>query len=428
METYHFLFEIALILLSTKLLGLLTKRIAMPQVVGALLAGLILGPAMLGVLHETSLMDQLSELGVIVLMFNAGLETDVAELKRSGKAAFVIALIGVLVPLAGGFILASFFNTGEKAMLENMFIGVILTATSVSITVETLKEIGKLSTKSGNAILGAALIDDVLGIVALTIITSMADSDVSLVVVLLKIIAFFAASLAVGLLLHKLFDKWFGKSGTDKRRFIIVAFAFCLLYAFAAEEFFGVADITGAYIAGLILSKTPKITYLKNRFETLSYILLSPIFFASIGLKVELPQMSGSIILFAVLLMVIAILTKIIGCGLGAKVCKYSNKDALRIGIGMISRGEVALIVANKGISSGIMKAEFFGPVVIVVIVTTIITPILLKLVYKGKEKDYGELVESKLVESYEEAEDFDLAAQKLLDAHENIRHRNKNQ
>ena len=200
-----------------------------------------------------------------------------------------------------------------------------------------------------------------------------------------------------------------------------MAFAFCLLYAYAAEEFFGVADITGAYIAGLILSKTPKITYLKNRFETLSYILLSPIFFASIGLKVEVPEMSKSIILFAVLLMVVAIVTKIIGCGLGAKLCRYSNKDALRIGVGMISRGEVALIVANKGISSGIMKAEFFGPVVIVVIVTTIITPILLKFVYRGKE-DYSELVESKLVESYEEAADFDLAAQKLLDAHENMR------
>ena len=148
---YHFLFEIAVILLSTKVLGILTKRFALPQVVGALLAGLLLGPAMLGVLQETTLMDQLAELGVIVLMFNAGLETDLGELKRSGKAAFVIALIGVLVPLAGGFALAAAFNRGPDAFLQNVFIGVVLTATSVSITVETLKEIGRLSTQIGRA-------------------------------------------------------------------------------------------------------------------------------------------------------------------------------------------------------------------------------------------------------------------------------------
>ena len=170
---YHFLFEIAVILLSTKVLGILTKRFALPQVVGALLAGLLLGPAMLGVLQETTLMDQLAELGVIVLMFNAGLETDLGELKRSGKAAFVIALIGVLVPLAGGFALAAAFNRGPDAFLQNVFIGVVLTATSVSITVETLKEIGRLSTRSGSAILGAAIIDDVLGIIGLTVITSL---------------------------------------------------------------------------------------------------------------------------------------------------------------------------------------------------------------------------------------------------------------
>ena len=425
MDGYRFLVDIALVLLSTKLLGLLTKRFAMPQVVGALLAGLILGPAALGVLQETDLMDQLSELGVIVLMFNAGLGTDVTELKRSGKAASLIALIGVIVPLVAGFALASFFNTGEKAMLQNVFIGVVLTATSVSITVETLKEIGKLSTKSGNAILGAALIDDVLGIIALTIITSMADTSVSIATVLIKIVVFFAISLVIGIFLYKLIDKLFKRSDVDKRRFVIIAFVCCLLYSFAAEEFFGVADITGAYIAGLIFSKTPKLTYLQNRFETLSYMLLSPIFFASIGLKVELPQMSGSIIVFSILLMIVAILTKVVGCGLGAKLCHYSNTDALRVGVGMISRGEVALIVANKGISTGLMKAEFFGPIVIVVIVTTIVTPILLKLVYRGKEKDYSELVQSELVEGYINAENFDLASQRLLDADEKMKQKN---
>ena len=419
---YHFLFEIAVILLSTKVLGIVTKRFALPQVVGALLAGLLLGPAMLGVLQETALMDQLAELGVIVLMFNAGLETDLGELKKGGASAFVIALIGVLVALAGGFVLACFFNQGSEALLQNVFIGVILTATSVSITVETLKEIGKLSTRSGNAILGAAIIDDVLGIVALTIITSLSGTGANVLMILLKIVAFFAISVVVWMLLHRLAEWWFKRYDRDKRRFVVISFAFCLLYAYFAEEFFGVADITGAYIAGLIFAKTPRVTYLQDRFETLSYTLLSPIFFASLGLKVVLPEMSASILLFSVLLILWAVLSKIVGCGLGARLCHYSGQDSLRIGVGMISRGEVALIVANNGIAAGLMKNEFFGPVVLMVIATTILTPILLKLVYRGKEKDYSDLQESELVNRYEDAAAFDLAAQALLEDHERLR------
>ncbi len=400
----------------------MTKRFALPQVVGALLAGLLLGPAMLGLLQETTLMDQLAELGVIVLMFNAGLETDLGELKKAGASAFIIALIGVLVPLAGGFALACFFNAGADTFLQNVFIGVILTATSVSITVETLKEIGRLSTRSGNAILGAAIIDDVLGIVALTIITSMSGTGANVVVVLLKIVAFFAISVVAWMLLHRFVEWWFKRYDRDKRRFVVISFAFCLLYAYFAEEFFGVADITGAYIAGLIFAKTPRVTYLQDRFETLSYALLSPIFFASLGLKVVLPEMSGSIVLFSVLLILLAVVSKVVGCGLGARLCRYSGQDSLRIGVGMISRGEVALIVANNGISAGLMKTEFFGPVVLMVIATTILTPILLKLVYRGKENDYSDLQESELVNRYEDAAAFDLASQALLEDHERLR------
>lgn len=316
---YHFLFEIAVILLSTKVLGILTKRFALPQVVGALLAGLLLGPAMLGVLQETTLMDQLAELGVIVLMFNAGLETDLGELKRSGKAAFVIALIGVLVPLAGGFALAAAFNRGPDAFLQNVFIGVVLTATSVSITVETLKEIGRLSTRSGSAILGAAIIDDVLGIIGLTVITSLGGGGANVWVVLGKIAAFFAVSVVVWMVMHRFVDWWFRRYSRDKRRFVVLSFAFCLLYSFFAEAVFGVADITGAYIAGLIFANTCRVAYLQDRFDTLSYSLLSPIFFASIGLKVVLPEMSTTILLFAVLLVLWAVVSKVVGCGLGCQ-------------------------------------------------------------------------------------------------------------
>ncbi|MGN0606561.1 MAG: cation:proton antiporter [Oscillospiraceae bacterium] len=389
--SYEFLLTIALILLSTKVLGLLTKTIKLPQVVGALLAGLLLGPACLGIIEETPLTSALSELGVIVLMFSAGLETDINELKKTGKASFLIALLGVLVPLGGGFAVAHLFNTGENHLssslfLQNIFIGVIMTATSVSITVETLKELGKLSTKAGNAILGAAIIDDVLGIVALTIVTSSADPNVNIVEVLVKIAAFFVLAGIAGILFHKGFAKWSGLVEQDLRRYIIVSFVFCLLLAYAAEEFFGVADITGAFVAGLAISNTPKSPYIMHRFETLSYMLLSPVFFASIGLNVDLPEMSGTIILFTVFLVIVAIITKIIGCGLGAKICKFTNKESLQIGVGMISRGEVALIVANKGNEVGLMNPDNFGPIVIVVVITTIITPILLKVVFKNDD------------------------------------------
>jgi Kef-type K+ transport system membrane component KefB len=322
----------------------------MPQVVGALLGGLFLGPAMLGLIKETELISEIAEIGVIVLMFCAGLETDIKELGKSGKASFIIAILGVIVPLAGGFGIAYIFNrpgliessAGVSIFLQNMFIGVILTATSVSITVETLKEIGKLNTRAGNAILGAAIIDDVLGIIALTIITSFADTSVNLVVVMLKIIGFFAFCLPVGLIFFYGFKKWTEKYEKDLRRFTIIAFVFCMVMAYISEKFFGVADITGAYIAGLIISNSQKSKYLASRFDTLSYMFLSPIFFASVGLKVAIPNMSASIILFAVILTIVASLTKIIGCGIGAKMCKYTTKETVQIGMGMISRGEVA--------------------------------------------------------------------------------------
>ena len=329
MESYSYLMDLAIILLCTKLLGLLTRRVQMPQVVGALLAGLILGPAGVGILSETSFIQSVAEVGVIVLMFSAGMETDIKELKASGKASFVIALCGVVVPLAGGFGVAWFFNrpgliesTADASIfLQNAFIGVILTATSVSITVETLKELGKLKTRSGNAILGAAIIDDILGIIALTIITSLADSSVSLAMVLLKIVGFFVFAGIVGIVFYRLYRKWVDEAEKELHRHTIVAFVFCLLMAYVAEDVFGVADITGAFIAGLIISNVQRATYLESKFDTLSYLLLSPVFFASIGLKVELPTMSTAIVGFSVALSVVAVITKIVGCGLGAKIC-----------------------------------------------------------------------------------------------------------
>lgn len=390
MLSYEFLFDLALILISTKLFGLITKKVKMPQVVGALLAGVILGPAVLNVLSETEFIQQLAELGVIVLMFTAGLETDINQLKKTGKASFIIAVLGVIIPLIGGFFIASIFNKGSdvNTILQNIFIGIILTATSVSITVETLKEMGKLSTEAGNAILGAAIIDDILGIIALTITTSLADPSINVIIVLAKIVMFFIFAGLAGYLFHWAFIKLDERYQRDLRRFVIIAFVFCLLLSFTAEEFFGVADITGAFIAGLVISDSKRTKYLNSRFETLSYMLLSPIFFASIGIKVELTAMTNTIFMFAILLLLVAIFSKVIGCALGAKLCHFNNREAIQIGTGMISRGEVALIVANKGIAMGLMLPEFLAPVVIVVVVTTIITPILLKIVFNNKSKN----------------------------------------
>ncbi len=398
MLSYNFLLDLALILLSTKVLGIITKKFQMPQVVGALLAGLILGPAIFNVLSETDFIIQLSELGVIVLMFCAGLESDLQELKNTGKASFIIALLGVVIPLVGGFLFAHFFRipelyngTSGSIVLQNIFIGIILTATSVSITVETLKEMGKLNTQAGTAILGAAIIDDILGIIALTIVTSLKDTSISIGLVLFKIIAFFIFVVVIGFMAYKVFKAWSRYENRDRRRFIIASFVFCLLLSYISEEVFGVADITGAFIAGLVLSNIDRKEFISNRLNIVSYALLSPVFFASIGLKVVLPKMDLNIILFSVILTIIAIITKIIGAGIGAKLCKFSNKESIQIGIGMVSRGEVALIVASKGAAIGVISASMLGPVIIVVVATTIISPILLKFAFKEKNIEHKE-------------------------------------
>lgn len=294
-------------------------------------------------------------------------------------------------------------DASASIFLQNIFIGVILTATSVSITVETLKELGKLKTRSGNAILGAAIIDDILGIIALTIVTSMADSSVNIVVVLLKVAAFFVFAIVVGILFYKGYKKWVDGAKKELHRHTIVAFVFCLLMSYVAEAVFGVADITGAFIAGLIISNVERSEYLQTKFDTVSYMLLSPVFFASIGLKVVLPKMNAAIVWFAVVFTVTAIVTKIIGCGLGAKMCGYQNDQAKRIGIGMISRGEVALIVASKGSTLGLLGSEFLGPVIIVVVITTIITPILLKVVFRSEEKTIEPVKAEEEIKSYYE-------------------------
>lgn len=393
MESYNYILDIALILISTKLFGLISRKFQMPQVVGALFAGLILGPAFLNVIKETEFLTQLAEIGVILLMFFAGLETDLSELKSSGKASFVVAILGILVPLFLGFLVAFYFNRegimvfadNSNVFLQNIFIGTILTATSVSITVETLKELGKLNSKVGNTILGAAIIDDILGIIALTIVISFSSSDVQISSVLIKIVLFFIFAIVSCAIFYLIFKYWLDKDVTHRRRYVLGAFAFCLLLSYISEVYFGVADITGAFIAGLTLSPLSKKYYIEEKLDTVSYALLSPVFFASIGLKVVLPKMTMVVIMFSIILTIVAVISKIIGCSLGCRLFKYTKRESLQVGIGMVSRGEVALIVASKGFSAHLINSSILAPIIIVVIATTILSPILLKLSYTYK-------------------------------------------
>ena len=397
MESYEFLLFLAIILISTKVLGLFSRKVHMPAVVGALVAGIILGPSVLKLITLDGTngvyLEITAEIGVIFLMFSAGLETDLKEIKANALASFIVALIGVIVPLIGGFLgYALYFHTDftdYQEVLKSVFIGVVLTATSVSITVETLRELGRLKGRVGTTILGAAVIDDILGIIVLTIVTSLKDTSVNPVTVMVKIVLYF---IVIGILFFLVSKcKPLIESEGQKRRVTVFALAFCFLLSYISEKFFGIADITGAYFAGLMLCSRKNGEYVKDRINFPSYLFFSPVFFASIGIKTSLDGMTGSMVGFTIILLVIALLTKVIGCGLGAKFCRYTNKEALQIGVGMISRGEVALIVAQKGYQCGMLDDRFFAPIVLVVIVTTLITPILLKLVMHDKQSEQPE-------------------------------------
>ena len=381
MEYYNFLVSIAIIMLTTKILGDLTNKFNLTQVVGALLAGVVVGPSCLGLIAETDFISCTAEIGVILLMFMAGMDTDINEIKSNAKACIITACIGVIVPLIGGTLAYALYFHADMSdytqMLKSIFVGVLLTATSVSITVEALREMGKLEGKVGNAILGAAVLDDIIGIVVLTVVSSLKDSSVSISAVLLKILAYLAAMAILAVVIYKCRDQI--DRNIHKRRISTYALAACLLISFASEHFFGVADITGAFLLGLFLSKCKIRSEVARKLSVPSYLFFSPVFFASVGLKVELEGLNGSLILFSLILLLIAVLTKIVGCGLGVKICGFTNIEALQVGVGMVSRGEVALIVAQKGYAMGLLDAALFPPIVIVVIATTIITPVILK-------------------------------------------------
>jgi len=369
-----FLLQLAVILFFTKVAAFLVKKISLPSVLGEVLAGIVLGPSILGFIHYSEVLSHMAEIGVILLMFIAGLETDLNELKECGNISILTALGGVVVPFAGGSAVAYFFGAGLD---ESMFIGAILTATSVSITVQTLYEMKKLKSIEGLTILGAAVLDDILGIMILTLIAGMAIGETSIMYLLIKITAFFFFCWLIyrwGLI------KKMAKIITRLRlQEELLTFALIVIFAIAyVSEKAGVAAIIGSYITGIMFGQTPYKEKVLKRVQPFSISLFIPIFFANIGIRAELENFSATIG-FTLAIIGVAILSKILGCGLGARITGMDLVASLRVGIGMIPRAEVALIVASMGLKNGVISSPTFSSAVAMVLITTIITPIMLK-------------------------------------------------
>lgn len=393
MEAAYVVFmDLAIIMVFAKFFGLVARKLRAPQVVGEIVAGLLIGPSVLGLVQQTDFLTQMAEIGVILLMFSAGLETDLKELMKTGPIAFLIACAGVFVPLVGGSLLyMGFYGVapwGSEEFYKAVFIGVIMTATSVSITVQSLKELGKLKGKVGTTILSAAIIDDVIGIIVLTFVVGVKNPDSNPGQVVISTLLFFALALVVGYFLYKLF-KLFDERYPHTRRIPILGLALCFLLAYEAEHMFGIADITGAYVAGIILCSLRDSEFIAHEVDESSYLLFGPVFFASIGLKTNIDNIDGNILLFSLGFVLVALVTKIIGCGIVAKICKFSFADSLKIGVGMMTRGEVALIVAQKGLSVGLLNPVYFTSVILLIIASSISTPIILKLLY-ARDKRMG--------------------------------------
>lgn len=399
---FEVLLPLALILFFSKLLSIGCRKIGLPQVVGMLLTGVLLGLITL-IPNQTIFGDTamagigfIAEIGVILIMFSAGLETNIKQIKATGIASIVITLFGVIIPMLLGFLVSGILPGGfsKETIFRNLFYGVILTATSVSVTVATLKELGKLNSSIGTAIVSAAILDDILGVIILSVVVSLNQAFNSgaehvgfeIGMVFLKTIAFFLFAIGIGILLRLLF-KFLSKRYGHHRRLPIFGIAMAFFFSYAAEEWFGIADITGAFFAGLMLSGGKDTEYIERRTDITSYMLFTPVFFAKVGLTSlsSFKSIDSTFVLFGFLFILAGIAGKLFGCGLGAKLTGYRFKDSYRCGLGMMCRAEVCLICANKGISAGIISASIQPFILVIILVTSFVTPILLKQSYKNE-------------------------------------------
>ncbi|MGN1096144.1 MAG: cation:proton antiporter [Eubacteriales bacterium] len=405
MEYYSVLLPLALILAFSKLLIKGCERINLPGVVGMLLAGILIGllkyiPGQT-IINEVSMegLGFISKIGVILIMFNAGLGTDIRSLKAIGLPAMLITMAGVAVPMALGFVVACLFNGGFNApaevILDNAFYGAILTATSVSVTVATLKEIGKLKGKVGNTIVAAAILDDIIGVIILSVVIGLkggsASTDTSALIVILKTVIFFVFAVIFGFIFMKIFH--FMEKGFPHHRMIpIFGLSLCFFFAYASEKWFGVADITGAFVAGIVLSTNPESNYIERKSDIMSYMIFTPVFFANIGITTEFSAIKGSFAVFGICFIIAGLVGKVAGCGGMALACRYGARDSLKVGIGMMARAEVALVCAQKGVENNMIDSAIMPFIVILIIISSFATPIILRRLYKKEiEHDKAE-------------------------------------
>ncbi|MGH1042633.1 cation:proton antiporter [Bacillus wiedmannii] len=379
---FEFFFQIALILLSTKLAGDLSVRLGQPSVLGKLIVGIVIGPALLGWIENSELLTQLSNVGVILLMFMAGLETDLEELNANRNSSLAVALGGIILPFVGGYVSGLVMGMEQG---NAVFLGLLLCATSVSISVQTLRDLGKMKTRESTTMLGAAVFDDILVVILLAFAMSfLGTDDVNLTMVILKKVVFFASIILIGWKGVPAIMRWLSPLRVSES---IVSAALIICFSFAYfGELLGIAGIIGAFAAGIAISQTNYKHEVEKKVEPIAYAMFVPVFFVSIGMNITFDGI-GNQIWFILALTIIAVLTKLIGCGFGARMTGFDAKSSAIIGAGMVSRGEVALIIAGTGLSSGLLAQDYFTAIVIVVILTTMITPPMLKYTFGAKDR-----------------------------------------
>ncbi|MEK3682318.1 cation:proton antiporter [Paenibacillus sp. FSL R10-2736] len=375
----EFILYLLLILLFTKLAGELSVRLGQPAVLGKLIVGILLGPAVLGWVQDGEFIHYMSEIGVLLLMFIAGLETDLDQLRKNWKSAFAVAVGGIILPFAGGFAIGEWFGF---AYHNALFLGVIMSATSVSISVQVLKEMNRLNTPEGSTILGAAVVDDILVVVLLAVLMSFfgTGDDISISLLIGKKLLFFAVAVLAGWLVVPRVMRWLAPLRVTEAT-ITAALVILFGYAYFAEMM-GMAGIIGAFAAGIAIAQTSFKHVVESKVEPIAYSLFVPVFFVSIGLSVSFEGLASQLG-FMVVLSLVAILAKLLGGGIGARLTGFNTRSSLVIGTGMISRGEVALIIAATGLESGLLLPQYFTGVIIAVIITTLVTPPLLKSMFR---------------------------------------------
>jgi Kef-type K+ transport system membrane component KefB len=392
-------FALVVILLAAKLAGYLTTRAGQPAVFGELLVGALLGPSLINLVHlpfntNPNLGDTISALGglgVLLLMFLAGLDLHLKELAHSSAASAYAGTLGVFFPVCFGILIGLCFHL---PLSHAVFLGLTIAASSVSISAQTLFELKALRSRVGLGLLGAAVLDDILVILLLSIflaISSGASGALDVLVIILRMAVFLALSAGFGLwVLPRLVDAVHRLS--ISQGVLTLAIVILLVYALAAELFGAIAAITGSFIAGLMFARTPQKASIESGLNALAYGFFVPIFFVNIGLSVDLTVVTPAALFLLVTISLAAILGKIIGAGLGARLAKYSWVESLQLGVGMIARIEVSLILANLGLSKGYLNQDIFSAIVGMILITTFVTPPLLRLAFSLRSAPLKEI------------------------------------